>query len=244
MSRFRVCQNDHAERTGIQNRSSGRRRCACAAATISSVLVVVAIFGFTAFNLQRNQFSVNQFSVNRFRVHSGDEVAVSRLADDLSEMFCSGYEIEMKDRGEAFLLSSRAKTVTSCHEVEYFQIRSALGKISPDTRGFYLLKNSSIETTGCRTSAERVVDVTAEMILYRGDLNSHHTHHHRHKRNRNSEIKRVQIPESATCNEPSSSLPKLEYTVKRETITSFWPRSGLTILPGVIRTTTSFSTGL
>ena len=211
MSRFRVCPNDHAERTGIQKRSSGRRRCACATATISSVLVVVAIFGFTAFNLQRNQFTVN-----RFQVHSGDEVAVSRLADDLSETFCNGYEIEMKDRGEAYLLPSRAKTVTSCHEVEYFQIRSVLGKVSLDTRGFYLLKNSSIETTGCRTAAERAADVTAEMILCKGDLNSHHNRHHRHKRNRNNEIKRVQIPESATCNESFSSLPKLEYTVTQE----------------------------
>ena len=210
MSKFRVSQNGQSERKRLQNRSSGQRVCACLTATVTSILVVVAVFGLTAYSLLRNRFGVN-----RVQVHSGDEVAVSRLAIDLSDKFCAGYEIEMRDRGNAYLLPFRAQTDTSYHEVEHFHISYVPEKSLPNTREFYLLENSFIKITGCHRG-ERANDVTAEMILYEREFNSHHPHHQRHEHRQNNEIKRVHIPRTATCDQPLSSLPKLEHTVTQE----------------------------
>ncbi|KAK7093802.1 uncharacterized protein [Littorina saxatilis] len=204
MSIFKVSRR---ARTWLNNRTSGRRNGACVAATITSVLVVIAIFGFTAYNLHENRFSRNQF-----QVHVGDEVAVSRFSDDLSEKFCSGYEVELWDRAEVYLLPHRAQTNESYHRKDAFQISYDPGMLFMNTLGFYLLENSSVKVTGCHRP-EDPSDIPGEMILHRGDLHSHNGGHHD---DQDDEVKRVEIPRSATCNSSHSSLPKLDYTVTEE----------------------------
>jgi hypothetical protein len=180
---------------------------------------VVAIFTLSALNLRQNRFDLNDVDV-----HLGDDLAVSRFAEDFSSLFCSEYEVEMWDRNEVYLLPSRAEVNENVQRVEHFQIDYVPWAFSLDSRAFYLLPNSSLHLTGCHATLE-LARAGAWMILYRGYV-VHHGHRHKKHRQENTEVKRVFIPPSAVCNassSPSSStmssttvLPELHHTVMEE----------------------------
>lgn len=207
-SGFRVGLRTHDDRAHLVGRNSTprQRKGACVTATTTSVLVIFGIFGLTAFNLTHNKFGCNHF-----HAHVGDEVALSSFSDDLSAKFCSEYKIHLWDRSHMYLLPSTARVNTTQHRQEHFQIRYARDSMILNSRGFYLLPNSSLDVTGCRMPNSG--DAPVEMVLFQGDYFGDHDHHWQAMKKNEHVVQRVEIPRDVLCNESSPNTPRLEYVV-------------------------------
>lgn len=68
--------------------ADSRRTVLCLVVTLVVILLVITIFGMSAWNVYEHRFGENTFFYS-----SGDEVALSQTASDFSATFCDSYTV-------------------------------------------------------------------------------------------------------------------------------------------------------
>lgn len=179
-------------------------------------MLVFVVFGLTAFNIYHNRFGRTKHDY-----HVGDMVSMQQASEDLSSIFCRGYQVETFNKTFFYLLPHQAQIDPNFRRSSHFDVSTQPGH---GTMFMYrlrqLLQESTVNMQACRhmKHAETQSDVPAEFAVIRGkaDFEEWKKHYNsRHFRNR------ATIPKDASCDNSSSSLPTLNFTVLRSDIFYF-----------------------
>ncbi|CAG5119450.1 unnamed protein product [Candidula unifasciata] len=185
--------------------SDSRRPFLCLVVTLVVILLVITIFGMSAWNAYEHRFGKNTFVF-----YSGDEVALSQTASDFSATFCDSYKVSLQGAGQVFLLPSAA--TVNATAVEHVPVNiHQLPYREFNVVHKFLLQQSTVNVTACRRGGS--VYSRAEIMLIQGDKNFY-----RWRRNiycSDCVLRRVHIRDDAVCDH-ARQLPRLYHKITRD----------------------------